>query len=297
MSQIDIRPVSRALGAEILGIDLSKPIDEGEFALVQQAFLEHQVLFFREQSISPEQHLALGRRFGALDIHPYAVGLPDHPEVLPVIKEAEDRGGNFGGTWHSDVTFYECPALGSILYALEVPAYGGDTMFASQYLAYDALSAGMRHMLDGMTAVHSASRAYGAQNSRTSTRQAQGGRSMQIRTGDDAQATVEHPVVRTHPETGRKGLFVNAVFTQRFSGWTEAESQSLLDYLYAHAVSPEFTCRFRWQNGSIAFWDNRCVQHYALNDYHGQRREMHRVTIKGDRPFSDERMPRRDRAA
>ncbi len=282
--KIDVRPIAGALGAEVQGVDLSSPLDDETFAEVKRAFHENLVIFFRDQQITPQQHVAFAGRFGELDIHPFAKGLDDLPEVLPVIKEAEDHAGNFGGTWHSDVTFYEKPALGSVLYALETPAYGGDTMFANMYMAYDTLSDGLKELLEGLTALHNASRSYGV-DSRTTRRKAKGSKSMEIKFGLDAEAMVEHPVVRTHPETGRKGLFVNHVFTQRFKGWTQEESQPLLDYLYAHAVRPEFTCRFRWRNGSIAFWDNRCVQHYALNDYHGQRREMHRVTICGDRPF------------
>jgi taurine dioxygenase len=282
--KIEVRPIAGALGAELHGVDLSSPLDDETFDEVKRAFHENLVIFFRDQQITPQQHVEFAKRFGKLDVHPFAKGLDDLPEVLPVIKEADDHAGNFGGTWHSDVTFYEAPALGSILYALETPAYGGDTMFANMYMAYDALSDGLKERLEGLTALHSASRAYGAE-SRTSRRKAKGSQSMQINFGDEAEALVEHPVVRTHPDTGRKGLFVNHVFTQRFKGWTQEESQPLLDYLYAHAVRPEFTCRFQWRDGSIAFWDNRCVQHYALNDYHGQRREMHRVTICGDRPF------------
>lgn len=283
--KIEVRPIAGALGAELHGVDLSSPLDDETFAEVTRAFHENLVVFFRDQRITPQQHVDFARGFGKLDIHPYAKGLDDLPEVLPVIKEADDHArNNFGGTWHADVTFYEKPALGSILYALETPAYGGDTLFANMYLAYEALSDGMKDLLEGLTALHSASRAYGAE-SRTSRRKEQGSQSMEIKTGDEAEATVEHPVVCTHPDTGRKGLFVNHVFTQRFKGWTKEESQPLLDFLYAHAVRPEFTCRFKWRDGSIAFWDNRCVQHYALNDYHGQRREMHRVTICGDRPF------------
>ncbi|MDH3702855.1 MAG: TauD/TfdA family dioxygenase [Alphaproteobacteria bacterium] len=284
---IEVQKISGALGAEIHGIDLGGPLSNTEFDAVHQAFLDHQVIFFRDQKITPEQHLSFGRRFGDLDIHPYAAGLDEFPEVLPVIKEAGDTTDvNFGGTWHSDVTFYEKPALGSILYALDVPTHGGDTQFSNQYLAYEALSDGLKATLDGLTAMHNAANAYG-RNGRTDKRfDTTKQKSMTVRVGDDdeADAEVEHPVVRTHPETGRKSLFVNHVFTRRFKGWTEEESQPLLKFLYAHAVRPEFTCRFRWRKGSIAFWDNRCVQHYALNDYHGQRREMHRVTVVGDRP-------------
>lgn len=283
--KIEVRPIAGALGAEVHGVDLSSRLDDETFAEVTRAFHENLVIFFRDQRITPQQHVDFAGRFGKLDIHPFAKGLDDLPAVLPVIKEADDHASNnFGGTWHADVTFYEKPALGSILYALETPAYGGDTMFANMYMAYEALSDGLKELLEGLTALHNASRSYGA-DSRTTRRKQEGSRSMEITFGDDAEAMVEHPVVCTHPDTGRKGLFVNHVFTQRFKGWTQEESQPLLDYLYAHAVRPEFTCRFQWRDGSIAFWDNRCVQHYALNDYHGQRREMHRVTICGERPF------------
>ncbi len=284
---IEVSPIAGALGAEISGVDLSQPLGNETFAEIRKAFDENLVIFFRDQTITPEQHLEFAGRFGAFDIHPFAAGLPDHPEVLPVIKEADDAGTNFGGLWHSDVTFYERPPLGSVLYALDAPAYGGDTMFANQYLAYETLSEGMKEMLDGMTAVHSATRVYG--NSGTSVNKyGPGVKSMKIRTGDDADDTVEHPVVRVIPETGRKALFLNRTYTIRFSGWTEAESDPLLEYLCNHAVKPEFTCRFRWRDGSIAFWDNRCAQHFALNDYHGQRRAMHRVTIVGERPMAIE---------
>ena len=285
MSTIEVSPIAGAIGAEIGGVDLSQPLDDATFAEVRKAFDEHLIIFFRDQKITPEQHLAFAGRFGEFDIHPFAAGLPDHPEVLPVIKETDDHGGNFGGLWHSDVTFYERPPLGSILYGIDVPEYGGDTLFANQYLAYETLSDGMKEMLDGMTAVHSATRVYGNSGSSVN-RFGAGVKSMKVRTGDDADETVEHPIIRLIPETGRKALFVNGSYTIRFSGWTEAESKPLLDYLCAHAARPEFTCRFRWQKGSIAFWDNRCAQHYALNDYHGQRREMHRVTIVGERPMS-----------
>ena len=288
-ARIEVKPIAGALGAEIHGVDLAT-LDDETFAEIRDAFHAHSVVFFRDQQMTPEQHLAFARRFGALDVHPFAKGLDDHPEVLPVIKEASDQAGNFGGTWHSDVTFYERPALGSVLYALEAPDHGGDTMFANMYLAYEALSDGMKRMLEGLTALHNASRSYGAE-SRTTRRQAAGSKSMEIRIGADAEEMVEHPVVRTHPETGRKALFVNHVFTHRFKGWTTEESEPLLKFLYTHAVRPEFTCRFRWRDRSVAFWDNRCVQHYALNDYHGQRREMHRVTIQGERPFLERDKP------
>lgn len=285
MTNIEVSPIAGALGAEISGVDLSQMLDDATFAQIRKAYDDHLIIFFRDQTITPEQHLAFAGRFGEFDIHPFAASLPDHPEVLPVIKEADDKGANFGGLWHSDVTFYERPPLGSVLYGIDVPEFGGDTLFANQYLAYETLSDGMKEMLDGMTAVHSAIRIYGTGASDIG-KFGKGVQSMKVRSGEDAEATVEHPVVRLIPETGRKALFVNGSYTIRFSGWTEAESKPLLDYLCDHAVRPEFTCRFRWRKGSIAFWDNRCAQHNALNDYQGQRREMHRVTIVGERPMS-----------
>ncbi len=283
-SRIEVKPVAGTLGAEISGVDLADDLDNETFSEIHQALLEHLVIFFRNQKMTPEQHKAFARRFGELDVHEYVQGIDGHPEIIEVVKEADERDLNFGGTWHSDVTYQEKPALGSVLYALETPPHGGDTMFANQYLAYETLSEGMREMLSGMTAMHSAARSYGP-NSRAAKRQAIGKNSMRITVSEDALAEREHPVIRTHPDTRRKCLFVNGVFTTRFKDMTVEESQPLLDFLYKHAVRPEFTCRFRWEPGSVAFWDNRCTQHYALNDYHGFRRRMHRVTISGDRPF------------
>ena len=282
--KIEVRPISGALGAEIHGVDLSQPLDNRTFAEIRQAFDENTVIFFRDQKITPEQHLAFGARFGAFDVHPFAAGLPDHPEIMPIIKEASDTFRSFGSGWHSDVTFYERPPLGSILYAIEAPKFGGDTMFANMCLAYDALSDGLKATLEGMTAIHSAADTYG-KNSFASKRNEAGSKSMQIRTGADAETTMEHPVIRTIPETGRKALFVNRTYTKNFKGWTREESRPLLEFLWNHAIRPEFTCRFRWRDGSIAFWDNRCTLHHAINDYDGQRREMHRVTVIGERPY------------
>ena len=277
-NRIEVRPIAGAIGAEIHGIDLADSPSDEQFDTVRRAFLDHQVIFFRDQALDPDSHKELGRRFGELNIHGYYKSLPGHPEILPVLKEPEATE-NIGGVWHSDVTYLPEPALGSILYALEVPAAGGDTMFASQYHAYEALSDGMKEMLEGLRAIHS---------SDLFTNKARRDAANATRTTKLAEIdeTVEssHPVVRTHPETGRKCLFVNGAFTRRIDGWTVEESRPLLDYLYRQAARPEFTCRFRWRQGSIAFWDNRCTQHYALNDYQGYRRTMHRVTLEGDRP-------------
>ena len=279
---IDAQPISGALGAMIEGVDLSLDLDNATTSDLHQALLDHCVIFFRNQHLAPEQHLRLGRRFGTLNLHDFVEAMPGHPEIIVVAKNEADKR-NFGGGWHSDVTYLEEPALGSILYALEVPSSGGDTMFANQYLAYEALSAGMKRLIGGLSAIHSAGHVYGL-GERHGYADFEELKAMKIRRSETAHKETEHPVVRTHPETGRKCLYVNPAFTVRFKDMTVEESRPLLQYLYAHSVRPEFTCRFRWENNSIAFWDNRCVQHYALNDYHGQRRVMHRVTINGDRP-------------
>lgn len=275
---LTISPIAGALGAEIDGVDLSGDISNAAFDEIHQAFLDHHVIFFRDQhSLSPDAHKAFARRFGTLNVHPYVQGMADHPELLEIIKEPEDKV-NFGGGWHSDMSFLEEPALGSLLYAIEVPETGGDTLFASQIAAYDALSDGMKTMLSGLKAVHSASREYSAQG-----HSAQARKSMQATTATEAPE-YEHPVVRTHPESGRKGLYINPAFTLRFAGMTKRESKPLLDFLFNHSRDERFTCRFRWSAGTLAFWDNRCCWHYALNDYAGHRRHMRRATVNGDRP-------------
>ncbi len=277
---ISVKPIAGALGAEVARVDLSRPLSNGVIGEIRAALLENLVIFFHDQHLSPEQHLAFGHRFGALQIHDFVEAMPAYPEILEVRKEPGEKR-NFGGGWHTDVSYLERPSLGSVLYALDVPDHGGDTLFANQYLAYEALSDGMKRMLDGMTAIHSARRPYGPNAERAHD---YGPSSMRFNFSETAEAEIEHPVVRTHVETGKKALYVNRTFTLRFKDMTEAESAPLLDFLCQHAVRPEFTCRFRWRPNSIAFWDNRCVQHNAINDYHGQRRIMHRVTIEGERP-------------
>ncbi len=276
---IEVRKLAGALGAEIFGADLRTDIDNETMDDIHQAFLDHQVIVLRGQTgLSPERQKAFARHFGSFNIHPYVKAMEGHPEVLEIIKEPEDKL-NFGGGWHSDMSFLQEPALGSVLHAVEVPDWGGDTLFASQTAAYEALSDGMKAMLEPLRGVHSAAREYGAQGL-----SAQDRKSMQ---SDRAQGDVpeyEHPVVRTHPETGRKGLYVNPAFTMRFAGMTARESKPLLHFLFEHSREERFTCRLRWNAGDVAFWDNRCVWHYALNDYSGQRRHMRRVTINGDRP-------------
>lgn len=277
---IAVDRIAGALGAEVSGVDLSRPLADTVIAEIRRALIDNCVIFFRDQHLTPEQHLAFGRRFGELQVHDFVEGMENSEEVLEVRKE-EYETRNFGGSWHTDVSYLERPALGSVLYARVVPDHGGDTMFANQYLAYEALSDGMKRLLGGMSAIHSAKRIYGTAAKRAKEALPS---SMHYRFSEAAHGEVEHPVIRTHVETGRKALYVNGNFTVRFKGMTEEESAPLLQFLYQHAVRPEFTCRFRWRPNSIAFWDNRAVQHYAINDYHGERRVMHRVTIEGERP-------------
>jgi alpha-ketoglutarate-dependent taurine dioxygenase len=277
--RIQVRPIAGACGAEVHGVDLSKELDNETFGEIRKAFTENLVIFFRDQKITEEQHKAFGRRFGTLNIHPRYLPLEGHPEIFPIRKDPEHKE-NVGGVWHSDLTHLPAPPLGSILYALEVPPFGGDTMFASQYLAYEALSDGMKLMLDSMTAVHD-----NRIQSNKVANERNAARSSKLRQDNqEDEPEFEHPVVITHPESGRRALFVNIIRTHRFSGMTEDESRPLIKYLCDHATRPEFTCRFRWEKGSIAFWDNRCVMHYALNDYPGYRRYMNRVTVDGTRP-------------
>ena len=271
---IEVRPVAGALGAEIRGVDLARPLDREVAAEIRRAFLDHLVVFFRDQALTPQQQLAFARRFGEPMAYPQLKGLPECPLITPVIKLEHERV-NFGGIWHSDTTYLDRPPMASMLYALETPPYGGDTIFANQYLAYETLSDGLRRALDGLIGINSSTKAEASKTREDALRAA--GAENKVLIG-------EHPVVRTHPETGRKALYVNVGHTMQFKGFTEQESAPWLDYLFMHQIRPEFTCRFRWEPGSLAFWDNRCTQHFPVNDYHGFRRVMHRVTLAGDVP-------------
>jgi taurine dioxygenase len=275
-NSLEIRPVAGALGAEIGGIDLTQDLDADTIAAVRRAWLDHLVIFFRGQQLTPERFLGFARRFGQVVEYPFIKGIPGFPEITPVVKLEHERV-NFGGLWHTDTAYLERPPMGTMLIAREVPPFGGDTLFANMYLAYETLSPGMRRLLDGLIAVNSSAKA-----DVTKTREDR------IRDGARKDAkpeyVAEHPVVRTHPETGRKALYVNGGHTVRFKDMTEEESAPLLQYLFAHQQRPEFTCRFRWEVGSLALWDNRCTQHNPINDYHGDRRIMHRVTLAGDKP-------------
>ncbi|MDI3306287.1 MAG: TauD/TfdA family dioxygenase [Acetobacteraceae bacterium] len=276
MPGLTVRRLAGAIGAEVQGIHLSPDLPEEAIARLRRIWLEHGVIFFRDQDLSPQQFLAVARRFGEVVEYPFVKGLPEAPEVIPVVKLEHERL-NFGGLWHTDTAYLETPPMATMLIAREVPPYGGDTLFASMYAAYDALSEGMKRLLDGLWAVNSSAKA-----DVTKTREDR----LKDNARTDARQVyeAEHPVVRTHPETGRKALYVNTGHTTRFAGMTEEESAPLLEYLFRHQVRPEFTCRFTWQPGSIAFWDNRCCLHNPVNDYHGFRRVMHRVTLAGDRP-------------
>ena len=270
---MEVHRTAGALGAEIRGVDLAAELTEAQVAEIRAAFVEHQVIFFRDQSLTPAQQVRLGRRFGPLNIHPYVAGMAAHPEVMEVIKEPQDKV-NFGGGWHSDMSFLPVPAIGSILYAVETPQWGGDTLFSSQAAAYEALTPGLKRVLDGLNAIHSAEREYSSTG-----HSAQKRTSMSIAEAEGQVGEAVHPVVLVHPESGRKALYVNPAFTMKFEGWSTRESRPLLDFLFQHCRDERFTTRFTWSPGSVAFWDNRQVWHYALNDYPGQRRHMRRVTV------------------
>lgn len=271
---IQPRAISPALGAEINGVDLSRPLGDGVIAEIRQALLQYRVVFFLDQDITPEQHLEFARRFGGLVDYPMVTGLPDYPDIVPVIK-LENETVNFGGIWHSDTTYLTEPPLGAILVARELPPAGGDTMFANMVMAYDTLSEGMKDMLQGLVAINTSAKDHVAKSREDRQKDMD---------GVPEPLTAEHPVVRTHPETGEKILYVNIGHTVGIKGMSDEESGPILEFLFHHQRRPEFTCRFKWAPGSIAFWDNRSTQHYPLNDYHGHKRVMHRVTLAGDAP-------------
>lgn len=270
-----VQPLSGALGAEVSGVDLAAAGDN-TIAEIRKIWLDHGVIFFRDQDLPPAKFLAVARRFGEAVEYPFVKGIEGFPEIIPVIK-LEHETKNFGGIWHTDTAYLDKPPMATMLVAREVPPYGGDTLFANMYLAYETLSEGMKRMLDGMTAINKSAK---ADVTRT--------REDRIRDSGKTEArkeyVSEHPVVRTHPETGRKALYVNVGHTAHFKDMSEEESAPLLNYLFQHQTRPEFTCRFSWRPGSVALWDNRCVLHNPVNDYHGFRRVMHRITLAGDSP-------------
>jgi taurine dioxygenase len=273
---LDVKPIAGAIGAEIHGVDLAAPLSDDDIQAIRDIWLEHGVVFFRDQPLAPGVFQAFAERFGEVVEYPFVKGIPEHPMIIPVLKLPHEKH-NFGGVWHTDTAYLAAPPMATMLIARELPPKGGDTLFASGYAAYEALSEGLKKTLSTLKAANCSSKA-----EVTKTRE--------DRVADSATEKVnqaligEHPVIRTHPETGRKSLYVNPAHTTHFVGWTEQESQPLLDFLFAHQVKPEFTCRFNWQEGSIAIWDNRCVLHNPINDYHGHKRLLHRITLKGDVP-------------
>ncbi len=259
-------PVTPVLGAEIEGINLGTSLSDQQVQDIHDALLHYQVIFFRDQNMSMDQHKELGRCFGGLDIHPSIPGPEGHPEIL--MLHSDEKNYMAASQWHSDVSCDQVPNLGSILYGKVVPRTGGDTCWSSMYAAYDGLSGAMQHFLSGLTGVHESAHVFG-----------------KLKGSVANYPSAEHPVVRTHPETGRQGLYVNSIFTTGIKELNDAEERSLLDFLFRHIETPEFQVRFHWQENSVAFWDNRCTQHRATADFFPQTRTMQRVTIKGDQPF------------
>jgi len=277
----DLRPLTGTFGAEITGLDVSSPLDPTTLDQLQKALADHLVVAIRDQQLDLDQLEAFALQFGPFGDTPFITPIEGHPNVLGVIREADEQGAMFGGSWHSDWSFQPQPPSYTILYGHEVPPAGGDTVFTNQVLAYDTLSPGMKRMLDGVRAVHSARRSYGPSGvfGRPDPDAA-----MHIQGGDEALATHTHPIVCTHPVSGKRALFVNEVYTIGIEDMTTAESNALLDHLFDHSRQVSFLCRVRWEPGTVTIWDNRCVQHHAVSDFAGHRREMYRVTVAGGTP-------------
>ena len=271
IATLDIRPLTPAIGAEILDIDLGATNISERVPDIRAALLRHGVIFFRDQHLTQEQQIAFARHFGELEVHPATPKAQSNREVLRIAHGPDSRGQE--NQWHSDVTWRECPSLGSILLAREVPEYGGDTLFANMHLAYERLSDQMKRFCEGLTAVHDISRVFARRLNKTPDEL------------HDKYPPMRHPVIRTHPETGKRAIYVNTAFTSHIEGLSAQESRWLLDHLYNTAKDVEIQCRFRWREGSVAFWDNRVCQHLAVSDYFPARRVMERVTIAGDRPY------------
>ncbi|MEP7113032.1 MAG: TauD/TfdA family dioxygenase [Ilumatobacteraceae bacterium] len=281
-----ITPVAPSCGAEVVGVDLRDPSPQ-TMSLIGRALAQHAVLFVRNQQLTPDEQVQLTRRFGAVLRVPYIAPLAEHPDIVAVLKEADERNiSTFGGTWHSDFSFLDQPPSLTLLYALEVPEVGGDTLWSSQYAAYDTLSSGMKRLLNPLRSIHTAW-PHGTKGPSATTAVSRS--VVMTRNDPSADREVVHPVIRVHPVTGRKALFVNPVYTQRFEDMTVEESRPILQYLQAHATQAEFTCRLRWTAGTLAIWDNRCLLHLAVNDYDGTRRLLHRTTVTGERPVGGDR--------
>ena len=275
---LTLTPISTALGAQIEGVDLTQPLSVEQREAIEQALLKHQVIFFKNQSINPQQQARFAANFGDLHIHPIYPNIPEQPEVLVLDTAVTDVRDN--AVWHTDVTFLPTPAMGAVLSAKQLPAFGGDTLWASGIAAFEGLSAPLQQLLDGLTATHDFTKSFPLE--RFGSTPEDFARWDQTRKNNPP---LSHPVVRTHPVSGRKSLFVNEGFTTRINELSEAESDAILKLLFAHATRPEYTIRWRWQENDVAFWDNRVTQHYAVDDYRPNRRVMHRATILGDAPF------------
>ena len=269
--------LTTAAGAEITGLDLSVPLSGNIVDEIREVWLQHGVLFFRDQNLEPKQLLHVAEYFGETMPYPLLKGLEGFPDIT-VVSKMEHEEANYGGIWHSDTTYLKIPPMASLLYSMEVPEHGGDTLFANQILAFESLSEPMQRLLSGLTAINTAGNP--AIVSTRSERIQDSGSGIQAE-----QFEAEHPAVITHPETGKKALFVNRAHTQGFQELSEKEGKALLDFIFVHQVRTELCCRFKWTPGTLAFWDNRSMQHYPLNDYHGHRRIMHRITLRGEKPF------------
>ena len=274
MSKIIINPISGSIGAEIHGVNLSTDLSDAVFSEIRQTFIDHGLIFFRNQELTPDDHLRFAKRWGEININRFFAKVEGYEQIAEVKKDP-DQEINIGGAWHTDHSYDQIPAMGSILLAKETPKKGGDTLFANMYKAYESLSYGLKETLESMNACHSSRHVFGAHTGYAEA--------SNQRIGNPELATQDaiHPVIITHPESKRKALYVNPEFTVNFEGWTKEESQPLLDYLTEHSTRPENITRFNWEPGSIAFWDNRCTWHFALNDYPGEKRLMHRITVEG----------------
>lgn len=280
-TQLQIRGLSGALGAELRGIDLSRPLEAAERKALEEALYRYGVLCIRDQQLDHPSLLAFARSFGTPDVHPIAKGMSEHPEIIRVLKPAGEQAF-FGTSWHSDNSFFECPSSLTILYGEKVPPVGGDTVFTSMERAWQALSEPVRRFLEPLSAIHSASTAYDPKT--TGDAKYRGETAIQYTYSERIYEEVVHPLVRTHPVTGRKSLYVNPMFTQQIVGLSKPESAALLSMLYDLSTRPELTCRVHWENGTLTMWDNRWLQHYAIDDYADYERVMYRVTIRGERP-------------
>ena len=276
-NNIKIKKVSGAIGAIIENIQLDKNLDGNTLNEIYDAFLKHQVIFFRDQNFNPESLLSFSKKISTPIIYPFIKGLESFPEITPILKKEKDVN-NFGGIWHSDTTYLNEPPKGTMLYALEVPEFGGDTEFSNQYLAYETLSDGMKLFLGKQKALNIS----GKEKASLTRSDVLKHSSANI---ESNEFEAVHPVIRTHPETRKKSLYINEAHTTHFIGMTEEESTPILKFLFKHQIKSEFTCRFKWEKGSVAIWDNRCTMHNPINDYHGYRRLMHRISFKGDKPY------------